>query len=85
MKILSVLALVFSVGALVVSFLRPVGLSEAEVDARVGEIVLERELKLVREMAPRFEEMFEGGYERAPESLEELLLPLLKFVQSMEE
>jgi hypothetical protein len=86
---ISVIALVTSVAAVVLSLTAIRHHSESRIQAIVDARLSERELRFVEAYAPHFREMFgsaealEAGDEWQPKSLEELFAPIVEITRGM--
>ena len=89
-SIVSWFALLLSVIALGWSLGKSSSLTEAEIEKRVDKALVEREKEFVAKLRPDFQRMFadmEGHSETMewrPQTLEELVAPLVKIVSRME-
>lgn len=88
-SLLSVVAIIASAIAIGVSVSAPKPLSPAEFDAAVDAALAKRERSFVERHAPAFKAMFaemdglDGSKDWSPETLEDLIAPLVKIVTEM--
>ncbi len=90
-SIVSWIALVLAAISIAWSLSRPAPLSEAEIDERVDAALVEREKAFVAKLRPDFQRVFadmtgdSASKEWTPQTLEELVAPLVKITSQMVE